>query len=94
MIWFKILWAIDAAVAFAVFYYFVAGLGDHTVYSGNWLLWLLIGAILFGVLYGSLWLRKKGQQVLSIILLILLAAPALLYILFILYAISGNMRWN
>jgi hypothetical protein len=94
MIWFKILWAIDAAAAFAVFYFFVAGLGDHTVSSGNWMLWLLFGGVLFTVLYGSLWLKNKGQKMLSIILLILLAAPALLYILFILYAISGSIRWN
>jgi hypothetical protein len=94
MIWFKILWAIDAAVAFAFFYFFVAGLGDHTVSFLNWKLWLLLGLVIFAVLYGSLWLKKKGQKTWSIILLILLAVPALLYILFILYAISGSFRWK
>jgi ABC-type dipeptide/oligopeptide/nickel transport system permease component len=94
MIWFKILWAVDAVAALAVLYFFLEGIGDGTVSSYNIFLWIGILALLFAVMYGSFQLKKKKQRVLSILLLLVLAIPAFLYVLFILYALSSGMRWN
>jgi hypothetical protein len=94
MIWFKILWAIDTVAALAVLYFFLKGLGDGTVSSYNIFLWIGILAGLFVIMYGSLWLKKKNQKILSLLLLLVLAIPAFLYVVFILYALSSGMRWN
>jgi hypothetical protein len=92
--WFKIIWAIDAVAAFGVLYFFVAGLGDGTVSSANIILWLGILASIFIIMYGSLWLKKRRQRVFALLLLLVLAVPALLYLLFISMALFGNQRWN
>jgi hypothetical protein len=92
--WFKMLWAIDAMAALAVFYFFLAGLGDGTVSSYNMLLWIGILGILFAILYGGFWLKNHKQSLLATLLLLVLAIPAFLYVLFILYTLSSGMRWN
>jgi hypothetical protein len=92
MIWFKILWAIDAVVAFAVLYFSLAGLGDNQLSAGNRMLWLLITGVIFTILYLAVWLKNKGQKILPILLLILVAAPALLYALFVLSTLSWSLR--
>jgi ABC-type dipeptide/oligopeptide/nickel transport system permease component len=92
--WFKILWAADGLAVLAVLYFFLEGVRDGTVSSYNIFLWTAILAGLFAVMYGSLWLKKKNQKILSLLLLLVLAIPTFLYVLFILYALSSGMRWN
>jgi len=82
--WFWFLWAIDVVIA-AVALYFFFSLGAHgRVGSFNILPWLIILAALAAVVGGSVWLRSAGQHALAIVLLLLLAIPGALFVLFFL----------
>jgi hypothetical protein len=82
--WFWFLWSTDAAIA-AVALYFFFSLGAHgRVGSFNILPWLVILAALAAVVGGSIWLRSAGQHALGIVLLLLLAIPGVLFVLFFL----------
>ena len=94
MILFKILWIVDALAALIALYFFVIGLADGTVSSRNIGLWLLIVGLFAGILPGSTWLRNHQHTNLSVGLLLIIAIPALGYLIFILLAIFGNQRWN
>jgi hypothetical protein len=91
---FKILWAVDAIAAIVVLYFFIIGLADGTVSSFNGGLWFLILAVLATVMFGSLWLKSNQHPSLAIALLLVLAIPAFLYLLFILVMIFGNVKWQ
>ncbi|MEO8764029.1 MAG: hypothetical protein ABI416_07070 [Ginsengibacter sp.] len=94
MIFFKILWAIDALVSLIVLYFFFEGLGDGTVSSGNMGLWLIILIILAAVMLGSIWFNTNGHPGLAKTTLCLLAIPSILYGFFILILILSDTRWN
>ena len=82
--WFWFLWSIDAVIA-AVGLYFFFSLGAHgRVGSFNILPWLAILAALAAVVGGSAWLRSAGQHAVAIVLLLLLAIPGALFVLFFL----------
>jgi len=82
-IWFWILWSFDAAIG-AVALYFFFSLGAHgRVGSFNILPWMAILA-LAAVVGGSAWLRSAGQHAVAIVLLLLLAIPGALFVLFFL----------
>jgi hypothetical protein len=70
------------------------GLADGTVSANNSGLWFVILVVLAAVMGGSLWLRSEHQIVLAKILLWLVAAPGLLYALFLLMVVIGKPRWN
>ena len=74
---FWLLWTLDAVVALVFVYFFLAGIGDHTVSSFNIVLWLGILAFLAAVLGGSWVLRRKGHGILAYCVLALVAVPAL-----------------
>ena len=83
-IWFWILWSFDAAIG-AVALYFFFSLGAHgRVGSFNILPWMAILAALAAVVGGSAWLRSAGQHAVAIVLLLLLAIPGALFVLFFL----------
>ena len=92
MTFFKILWAFDALAAMVIIYFFVVGLADGTVSSRNMALWMGIDAALAIVLLGSIWLQHNQHTALAILLLLVLALPALLFVLYMLLAI--NQKWN
>lgn len=94
MIFFRILWGIDAVVALVVVYFFFVGIGDGSVSSFNMGLWLLILSVLAIVLGGSLWLRRKQQPVLANLLLLVVAVPGVLYGLFVLLLVVTNPHWQ
>jgi len=90
--WFPL--AIDAVIAAIAVFFFFAGLADGSVSSFNIELW---GCILLGLgslLGGSLWFRAKGQRGIALVLVWLLAAPALLGVLLLLAILISNPRWN
>jgi hypothetical protein len=70
------------------------GLGDGTVSARNIGLWLLILAGVAAVVGGGLRLRSKGRQRLGLALLMVLAVPGFLYVLFLLVVLIGRPRWN
>jgi len=82
--WFWFLWSIGAFIAVEALYFFFSLAAHGRVASFNILPWLIILAVLAAVVEGSVWLRSAGQRVVAIALLLLLAIPAALYVLFFL----------
>lgn len=91
---FWLLWGLDVLVALGFVYFFLTGLADGSVSSFNIALWLTILGILAAILGGGYFLKLKGQIVLAICALCLLAVPALGYLLFFAVLIVSNPRWN
>jgi hypothetical protein len=91
---FRIVWGFDALIAAIFVFFFFWGLADGTVSSFNIVLWLAILAGLAGVLGGSLWLRKKGRTREAAALLLILAIPGVLGLVFFLALIILHPRWN
>ena len=89
-----ILWGFDALIAAVGLYYFFVGLYDGTVSSFNIGKWMVILAVLGGVLGGSLLLRHASHMAAAWILLLLMAVPGLLVGLFFLVAIILHPKWN
>lgn len=89
-----ILWIMDALAALIVLYFFFIGLADGTVSSRNAGLWLVILLALACVLCGSYYFFIHGHLRIAYIILSLIAIPALLMLLFALFMIFGNVRWN
>ena len=88
------LWITDALAALIVLYFFFIGLADGTVSSRNAGLWLVVLLVLVGVLGGSYYFFRHGQLKIAYIILSLIAIPALLMLLFALFMVFGNVRWN
>jgi hypothetical protein len=86
-------WLVDALVASIFVYFFMVGLGDGTVSSFNIVLWLGILGGLAGIVGGSLCL-KKHSPIAALILVLVLAVPAILALLFFLVILISNPRWN
>ena len=91
---FRILWGFDAAIAAIFLFFFFWGLADGTVSSFNIVLWLVILAGLAGVLFGSLALRSKGHGRPATGLLLILAIPGILGLVFFLALVILHPRWN
>jgi len=83
-LWFWFLWSIDAVIAAVALYFFFSLAAGGRVGSFNILPWLAILASLATVVGGSVWLRSAGQHALAIVLLLLLAIPGALFVLFFL----------
>ena len=83
-VWFWFLWSIDAVIAAVALYFFFSLAAGGRVGSFNILPWVAILAALAAVVGGSVWLRSAGQHALAIILLLLLAIPGVLFVLFFL----------
>ena len=91
---FRTLWGFDALIAAIFVFFFFWGLADGTVSSFNIVLWLAILAGLAGVLVGSLKLRAKGRARQATGLLLILAIPGMLGVLFFLAVLILQPRWN
>jgi len=94
MIFFRILFGIDALAALVLLYFFVIGLADGSVSSFNIQLWLLILVGVAAILAGGFVLNSKGSRAAANALLAVLAVPATLFALFMLTIILTNPRWN
>ncbi|GAB4036534.1 osmoprotectant transporter permease [Spirosoma gilvum] len=94
MIFFWILWGIDAIASLIILYFFFIGLADGSVSSFNMGLWLFILAGLGVIMVGSYWLQNHQYAGWAKILLAILAVPCLVYALFMLIILVTNPRWN
>ena len=94
MIFFWILWSIDALVSLVLLYFFFEGLADGSVSSYNGIEWFVILAVLTAIMLGSLGLRSKGKMGLAIAALLVLAIPALLYGAFIAMFLILDPNWQ
>jgi len=88
--WFWFLWSIDAAIAAIALYFFFSLAAGDRIRSFNILPWLLMLAALAAVVGGSIWLRSIGQRPLAIVLLLLLAIPGALLVLFFLVLLLAH----
>ena len=91
---FWVLWGWDAILSLVILYFFVAGLADGSVSSFNIGLWLVIVLVVCAVMFGSLALRSAGRIGLAVALLLVIALPGLLFVLFMGLVIVTNPRWN
>ena len=91
---FRILQAFGALVAIAVFGFFLVGLADGTVSSFNIGLWLVLLGVAGGVMWGSHWLHTHEKPGLAKALLLVLAVPGVLFLLFLLVILVSEPRWN
>jgi hypothetical protein len=94
MIFFGILVAIDAVIAFIALYFFAIGLADGSVSSFNIVLWLGILGSITAVMIGGLVSNAKGHRRLADAVLMILALPGVLFALFMLFLIVSHPRWN
>ena len=88
------LWIFNALMALVPVGFFFIGISDGTVSADNIVLWIGILAIVFLVMWGSYWLKTKQQHTAAIVILMVAAIPSLLAILFLLFILVGNPRWN
>ncbi|MGE5279050.1 MAG: osmoprotectant transporter permease [Acidobacteriota bacterium] len=91
---FWILWGFDAAIALVALFFFAAGLADGRVSSFNILLWMVLLLGVAGVVGGALWLRSKARKGPAMAVLLILAIPGFLAVLFFLVVLIGHPRWN
>lgn len=87
-------WSFDALITLIVLYFFFIGLADGSVSSFNAGVWFFMLAGLACVMGGSLWLRSTGRHRTAHALLLILAVPGLLALLFLLVVLVTNPRWN
>ena len=91
---FWIVWGFDALIAAGFLFFFFWGLADGTVSSFNIVLWIAILAGLAGILGGSHRLQSKGHTRPAVGLLLILAIPGFLGVLFFLAVLMLHPRWN
>jgi hypothetical protein len=91
---FWLFWGFDALVAAVVVFFFLWGLSDGTVSSFNIALWLGMLVGVAGVVFGSLGLRRTGHTAAGFGLLMILALPGLMFVLFFVVVIILHPRWN
>jgi hypothetical protein len=90
----RVLFTFDLLVALVIVGFFVVGLGDGSVSSFNAELWFGMLAALAAVIGGGWALQANGQRVAAVVVLLILAVPALLYVLFFAMIIIMQPRWN
>jgi len=91
---FRIFWGFNAVIAAIALFFFVVGLSNGRVSSFNIGMWLALLLGLAGILGGSLWLRSRGHHRPAMGLLLILAIPGLLCLLFFLAVMILHPRWN
>lgn len=91
---FWVLWGFDALIAAVVVFFFMWGVADGSVSSFNIMLWLgILAAVAAIVGLGPLLLRA-GQTALATGVLLVLAFPAAMFVLFLLAVVLLQPRWN
>jgi hypothetical protein len=90
---FRVLWIIDLLASAAVLIFLIVGLIDGSVSSFNIGIWIGIMAALAVVLAGSHKLKVIGRLNLGVLLLLVIAIPAVIYLLFLLLFIMMEGQW-
>lgn len=90
----RILFVFDLLIAAVILYFFAVGLGDGSVSAFNAELWAALLIVVATVLGGGFALHRKGFRRTANLLLAVLAAPGLLYGLFILLIVVTQPNWH
>jgi hypothetical protein len=91
---FRILWGFDLLVALVILYFFIIGLNDGSVSSFNIDLWAGVLLVVAGVIFGSFALESAGRSMPAKLILLVLAVPGALYLIFMLAILTLPGRWN
>lgn len=94
MIFFWILWVVDAIATAVILYFFVIGLGENTVSGQNAGLWLMMVLLPIALLIGSYVLKENNNLKTAKWLLSIMAVPTILFFLFFLIIAITNPKWN
>jgi hypothetical protein len=73
---------------------FVIGLNDGSVSSFNLDLWAGVLLVVAGVIFGSFALERAGRSMPAKLILLVLAVPGALYLIFMLAILTLPGRWN
>ena len=91
---FRFLLGIDIVAAAVVVYFFIVGLADRSISLHNADLWAGLLLSIAAIIAAGITLRRNERTVMAILVLGFLAAPTLLYGVFILTVILSGQRWN
>jgi hypothetical protein len=91
---FRFLLGIDIVAAAVVVYFFIVGLADRSISLYNADLWAGLLLSIAAIIAAGITLRRNERTVMAILVLGFLAAPTLLYGVFILTVILSGQRWN
>jgi hypothetical protein len=94
MLLFRTFLIVDAIAAAMILFFFMWGLADGTVSSFNILLWMALLGGTAAVLGGGWALKQKRQMAAANVLLAVLAAPTLMFGLFLLVLIASEPDWR
>ena len=90
----RLLLAFDALAALGIVAFFIIGIQDGSISSFNGGLWFGLIAALAVILGGGWKLAQSGNRRAAITLLLVLAIPALCFLLFFGLILIVNPRWN
>jgi hypothetical protein len=90
----RTLLGIDVLAALVIVYFFVVGVNDGSVSSFNGSLWAGLLAGTAAVVGGGWALEAKGHRAGAMVVLMILAIPAILYALFLALILITQPRWN
>ncbi len=91
---FRLLIGFDMIVAAVVLYFFSWGVSDGTVSLFNIRSWLVLLAATAVSLVGGIYFHAKGNRVVAILFLSILALPGFAMVLFTVIMLVVNPRWN
>ena len=91
---FKIFFSIDALICAIFIIFFFVGLADGSVSSFNIEIWVIILIVLAVIISGGLWIKNLGYPAAGIIILLVLAVPGLLYVVFMFLIFISDTSWN
>jgi hypothetical protein len=91
--WYRILFAFDTLVLLVLAYFFLDAL-KYGATADSLAIWLPILAAPLGILAAASALRAKGRSRSASLLLVVLAIPPLLYILFFGLLLALNPNWQ
>lgn len=94
MTFYWILWFFTAVMSVVPVYFFFIGLKDGSITSRNIMLWLMILAMIAGVLFGADWLKDNDHLGWAKIVLAFAAIPGILVLTYFLIVVISKPKWN
>lgn len=91
---YRILFGIDLLAAGVILFFFLWGLADGTVSGFNIGLWMLILAGPASVLVGGYALRARAHLLAANLVLLILAAPAMLFMAVVVLLMTTQPNWH